>query len=171
MPLLSRQAVRCDQVANIIHQENHFMTLIHELKADTDFFFAIDVSASMQSTDCPGGLSRFDFCKEKTFVFANEAQKVDQDGISIYTFGQDVKAFPDTTPDVLDKVFAAGATECMTQTHLVIKAAYKEHLDRKNQQSAMFIVTDGAPTDQNAVKDVLRQIANEAEDGSFNMAF
>jgi Mg-chelatase subunit ChlD len=44
-----------------------------ELNQGDDFIIAIDVSGSMANTDCPGGLSRFQFALEKTKLFAHEA--------------------------------------------------------------------------------------------------
>ena len=54
-----------------------------ELNAGDDFIFALDVSGSMSTRDTPNGQTRYDFAKEKALAFANEAQKIDTDGISV----------------------------------------------------------------------------------------
>ena len=46
-----------------------------ELNKGDNFIFGVDVSASMQTTDCPNGASRIDYLKEKVIQFANEAGK------------------------------------------------------------------------------------------------
>lgn len=139
-----------------------------ELNQGDDFIIAIDVSGSMATKDCPGGLSRFEAALEKTKVFAHEAAKIDTDGVSVYRFGEKVTKFPDITEDKLDAAIASTPpNECATLTHEVVREAYKEHVDRKNEQTFLFIVTDGAPTDPGAVlktiADITHKVADEKE--------
>jgi Mg-chelatase subunit ChlD len=61
-----------------------------ELNKGDQFIFAIDVSASMGSTDTPSGQSRIDFAKEQTKTFISEASKYDEDGVDVFTFGHQV---------------------------------------------------------------------------------
>lgn len=135
-----------------------------ELNQGDDFIVAIDVSASMQNKDCPNGMTRFDYALEKTKLFAHEASKIDTDGVSIYRFGENVTKFSDITEDKLDAAIGGVPNECATMTHEVIREAYQEHLDRKNEQTFLFVVTDGAPSDQQAVIDTIADITNKMQD-------
>jgi Mg-chelatase subunit ChlD len=143
-----------------------------ELNQGDDFIFLLDVSGSMSATDTPNGQSRYDFAKEKAQAFCREAAKIDTDGISIYRFGHQIKKFSDITPDKIDEAFAGGPNEMSTDTAGAIRAAWEEHLERKNEQTFVLIVTDGAPNDQKAVKDLIIDITNKVKDErEFNIAF
>ena len=61
-----------------------------ELNEGDNFIFGVDVSGSMATTDCPSGMSRIDYLKEKVIQFANEASKWDKDGIDVLTFGHKI---------------------------------------------------------------------------------
>jgi Mg-chelatase subunit ChlD len=134
-----------------------------ELNKGDDFIIGLDISASMQTTDCPGGLSRIKYSLEQFGVFAREAAKWDTDGVSLYAFGASVTAYPDISEDkiqaTIDKLTSL-PLQGATMTHLAIEAAFKEHRDRKNEQTVLFLFTDGAPSDPEAV---LRTIAGITE--------
>lgn len=143
-----------------------------ELNEGDDFIFLIDVSASMGQTDCPGGLSRYDFAKEKALSFCREAAKIDTDGISIFRFGQNVTKFSDITPDKIDSAFAGGPSEMATRTAEALQAAWDEHVERKNEQTFVICVTDGEPTSRAAVKETIVNITNKVKnEREFNIAF
>lgn len=143
-----------------------------ELNQGDDFIIAVDVSASMQNKDCPNGMSRFDYAMEKTKLFAHEAAKIDTDGVSVYRFGEKVTKFSDITEDKLDAAISGMPNECATMTHEVIREAYQEHLDRKNEQTFLLIITDGAPTDQQSVITTIADITNKmADEKEFRIQF
>lgn len=135
-----------------------------ELNQGDDFIFAIDVSGSMSTADTPTGQSRYDFAKEKTIAFCKIADQYDTDGISIYRFGHQITKFKDITADKIDAVFAGGPNEMSTDTAGVIRAAYAEHIEAKNEQTFLIIVTDGQPADANAVRKAIVDITNAVKD-------
>jgi len=133
-----------------------------ELNKGDNFIFAIDVSASMQTTDCPNGASRIEYLKEQVKTFAIEASKWDTDGIDVLTFGQKVTKFNNVTAEkATDIIGALKANEGMTDTAAVIKAAYGMHKEGKYEQTVCFIATDGEPADRNAVKKAIIDITND----------
>lgn len=136
-----------------------------ELNAGDDFIIAMDVSGSMATKDCAGGMSRFEYALEKAKQFAHEAAKIDTDGVSVFRFGEKITKFSDITEDKLDAAIAsAPPNECATMTHEVIRAAYQEHVDRENEQTFLFIITDGAPTDAQAVVSEIAGITQKLKD-------
>lgn len=143
-----------------------------ELNEGDDFIFLLDVSASMGNTDTPTGQTRYDFAKEKAISFCKEAAKIDTDGISIFRFGHQITKFSDITPDKIESAFEGGATEMSTDTAAAIKAAWDEHVERKNEQTFVLIVTDGAPNSKDAVKQAIVDITNKVKDErEFNISF
>jgi len=59
-----------------------------------------------------------------------------------------------------------------TDTAGAIKAAWDEHVERKNEQTFVLIVTDGAPNDKEAVKKTIIDITHAVKDErEFNISF
>lgn len=143
-----------------------------ELNKGDQFIIGLDISGSMGSGDCPGGLTRIAYTRETLKVFVREASKWDPDGVSFYPFGATVHAYRDMKPDDIDTKIAALKLEGATMTHLAITAAYKEHKEKKNEQTFLMIFTDGEPSDPDAVKqaiiDVTKDVSDEKE---FRIAF
>jgi Mg-chelatase subunit ChlD len=144
-----------------------------ELNKGDNFIFAIDVSASMGATDCPGGASRIEYCKEKAIAFATEASKWDEDGIDVLTFGHQITTLGGVSAEEASKkIGGLKATEGATMTHSVIETAYKLHKAKGYKQTVLFVVTDGEPADRGAVKNVIRSIAGEiADEHEFAISF
>lgn len=144
-----------------------------ELNKGDNFIFALDVSASMGTKDCPGGLSRIEFAKEKAIAFTNEASKLDEDGIDLFTFGHAVNLLANVTAQkASDVIGALRANEGSTDTAGVIAAAYKRHKETASKQTFLFLVTDGEPKDRDAVKKTITDISNGlADEHEFAISF
>ena len=136
-----------------------------ELNPGDNFIFGVDVSGSMQNPDWPNGLTRIEFLKEKVIQFAGEAGKYDTDGIDVLTFGQVVTPFPGVTSDKAAEIIGKlKAMEAATMTHLLISEAYKMHKAGGYPQTVLFIATDGAPSNPQAVKDAIIAVAADIKD-------
>lgn len=136
-----------------------------ELNQGDNFIFGIDVSGSMQTADCPGGLTRIEFLKEKVIQFAGEASKYDTDGIDVITFGQQLTNFDGVNGDKAKEVIGKlKAQESATFTDKLITAAFKKHKDGGYKQSVLFVATDGEPSDKAAVKKAIIGITQELKD-------
>lgn len=140
-----------------------------ELNKGDNFIFAIDVSYSMGASDCPGGLKRCDYLKEKVTQFVNEAGKYDDDGIDIITFGAEVHVTQGLTPAKAGELVGlCKAAEGATMTHLAINEAYNLHKTGNNggryEQTVLFIATDGAPSEPQAVIDAIVAVTKDIKD-------
>lgn len=144
-----------------------------ELNKGDNFIFGVDVSASMGATDCPGGLSRIEFLKEKVILFANEAAKWDEDGIDVLAFGHQITPYAGITADKAQEVISKlQANEGQTKTAELIQAAYERHKQGGYEQTVLFVATDGEPSDREAVKRVITDITNNVKDErEFNISF
>ena len=140
---------------------NHF-----EISKEDNFVVLLDVSASMGTADCPGNTLRIEYAKEMAIKLTNEAAQYDDDGVEVYSFGQEVKFIGQATgANATHLITPLGANEMMTNTHLAINKAYEDHKQRKakgnKDQTVVFIVTDGAPTDKIATIDAIVNITKE----------
>lgn len=136
-----------------------------ELNKGDNFIFLFDVSGSMSAADTPSGAPRIDYLKEKLTTFVQEAGKYDDDGIDLITFGHAVTEKAKLTPgNAKDIIASLKANESSTVTDKAIQKAYDLHKNGGYKQTVVFVATDGAPSDQNAVKEVIRKIAGEIKD-------
>jgi Mg-chelatase subunit ChlD len=136
-----------------------------ELNEGDNFIFGVDVSGSMGTSDCPGGMSRIEFLKEKVIQFTNEASKYDSDGIDIITFGHAITPYKGVTADKAKELIGGfKATEASTDTAGLIRKAYEMHKTGGYEQTVLFIATDGAPKSMEEVKTVIRDIASNVKD-------
>lgn len=136
-----------------------------ELNKGDNFIFGVDVSASMQTKDCPGGQSRIECLKEQVITFAREASKWDDDGIDVISFGANINVYKGVTADkAADIIGGLKATEPQTDTAGLITKAYDLHKSGGYAQTVLFVATDGAPSDKEAVKNVIRKIAADIKD-------
>lgn len=144
-----------------------------ELNKGDNFIFGVDVSGSMDATDCPGNTKRIEYLKEKVVAFATEAGKWDTDGIDVLTFGHQITPFLGVTADKAAEIIGKlKATEASTDTAALIRAAYKLHKDGGKEQTVLFIATDGNPNDKDAVKQAIVDITNDVKDErEFNISF
>lgn len=136
-----------------------------ELHKGDQFIIGLDISGSMQSNDCPGGATRFNYTLETMRTFIKEAAKWDPDGISFYAFNNAVKAYRDVaTVEEIDQKIAALKVGGGTSTHLAINEAYKEHKEKNNEQTFFMIFTDGEPSEPEEVKKAIINITNDVKD-------
>lgn len=143
-----------------------------ELRKGDDFVIALDISASMRNTDCPGGLTRYKYALEQCHQFAHEAAKYDTDGVSAYTFGANVNAHENVTADKLDALLSSTSFEGATNTHLLVQAVYNEHVKNGNEQTCLMIFTDGEPSDPAALLKTIADITQKLKSNEeFTMIF
>ncbi len=148
-----------------------------ELNKGDQFIFALDVSMSMNQKDCPGNLSRIEYSKEQAKVFAAEAGKYDPDGADYLTFGEKITKYWNQSPEDAAKLIdGLKASEGSTDTAGAISTAWERAKELRangcTDNIVLFIVTDGAPNDREAVKITIRKIAETLDNGEeFGISF
>lgn len=145
----------------------------YEINKGDQVFVAIDVSGSMQGPSTVAGKTRIELVKERTLKFISDASKIDPDGITLYTFGRQIKKLGDVTVEQAAGVIeGVAAVEGATHTHQIVQTIYEDMKARRaageTNNLLAFIITDGEPTGESSqaqVADTLRNIANEQTDG------
>lgn len=124
-----------------------------------DIEFLLDKSGSMATNDCPGGKSRWQYAQETTTALATLAEKHDPDGITVVPFAGSYKVHEGVTAAKVAQVFQEHSPMGSTNTAAVLKARLDACFDRKakgvGKSTCMFVLTDGAPDDQQAVADTI----------------
>lgn len=143
-----------------------------ELKKGDSFIVALDISASMRNTDCPGDMSRYQYALEQCKQFAHEASKYDSKGVTILTFGATVHNAGHVTEDKIDGLLKTNNFEGATNTNQVIQAAYDQHVKEGAKQTCLMIFTDGEPSNPDAVLKTIADITNKMKSNEeFTMIF
>lgn len=136
-----------------------------ELNKGDNLAFIFDVSYSMQGKDTPTTASRLDFAKEKAIALVNQAVKYDPDGVDIGVFGKGARWIGKSTAENAgDLIGGLKPTDGQTDTHAAIQLAYDLHVKNGHQQTFLFLVTDGEPSDRDLVKKTIADIAEKLKD-------
>lgn len=144
------------------------MASAFELSKGDQFIIGCDISGSMRTPDCPGGVTRFSYMVETMKAFVSAAAEWDPDGVSFYTFNDELKAFPNVTSvEEINKKIATLRPGGGTGTHLAITAAYKEHKAAKSSKTYLMLFTDGEPSlpveVERAIVAITKDVQNELE--------
>lgn len=135
-----------------------------------DFILLVDMSGSMSTKDTPTGQTRWDYAKEGAEALARECEKYDQDGITVGVFNgkwmihENIKAGSED----LHNIFTHNQPGGNTNTAGVLDAVLAPYLlARPNAKPLTIIcVTDGEPTSQQDVVDVIVNATKKIEDDS-----
>lgn len=136
-----------------------------ELDTGDNLQFIFDVSFSMNEKDTPTGANRLDYAKEKAIGLANAAVKYDPDGVEIGVFGKGARWIGKATAENAgDLIGPLKPTDGQTDLHLAIRLGYESHVRNGNQQTFCFLVTDGEPSDRDAVRNEIAAITEKLRD-------
>lgn len=128
--------------------------------ADYDFVVLIDKSGSMETQDCPGGKSRWQYAKEYAESIAMKAGQFDTNGIDVVLFAGAAKLFEGVTADKVTQIFTENSPGGSTNTADALKLVLDSYNKRKAAGTAkpiiVICVTDGVPDDQKALEEVIK---------------
>lgn len=126
-----------------------------------DYTLIIDKSGSMATADMPGGKTRWVSAQESTFALASEMEKLDPDGLTLYTFASNFKRYENVTSSKVSDIWKENNPMGGTELHLVLKDAFDDFLTRKGKGQLkangdfIIVVTDGEPSDRKAVANLI----------------
>lgn len=134
-----------------------------------DTIVLIDRSGSMGSS-AKGFASRWDAAKELTTGIASLAAKVDDDGITVITFGGQFNAGSDVVDGIKDSaavtaLFGGRGPGGSTPTAEALEAAFAKKFS-SGKKAIIFVVTDGEPNDKTAVENSIIAAASKIKDAS-----
>jgi uncharacterized protein YegL len=114
----------------------------------------VDNSASMGTKDCPGGISRWQWCKDHISELYIEDKGVLQQNISIVTFDSNFHSRQNCSPSELQSVFAGGDPTGETNMGPALDEAFllvRRQLDM-GKPAIVSVISDGRPSDVERVK-------------------
>lgn len=151
------------------------MTITATNLSEYDIVLAIDKSGSMQTTDRPGGLTRWKASEESALALAHAAAKYDADGITVVVFNNSHKIYENVTPDKVSQVFQENEPQGGTDTAGMLKAVFEAYFANKakgGKPQIIQVITDGAPNDQNAVaQEIIKATSKMDRDEELSVQF
>lgn len=123
--------------------------------------FVVDNSASMGTKDCPGEVSRWQWCRDHIkSLYAEDKGKLEKN-ISIITFDNNFRSHRNSAPAELTGVFQTSTPTGETMMAPALQEAFSlvaRPLDQ-NRPAVICVITDGRPSDSDSVKQgLIRQV-------------
>lgn len=125
-----------------------------------DLVVLIDRSGSMDTTDCPGATSRWQWCRDQIANLSNETAGLMPHGFSLILFNNHCKSFPGVDTNSILQAFVNNKPDGGTDMASAVSKVLKEHRERKSINSpqprlVVAIITDGVPGDERALRNTL----------------
>jgi Mg-chelatase subunit ChlD len=138
------------------------------LLTEYDSIVLVDRSGSMNSAVAKFG-TRWNEAKEITLGLAGLASKVDDDGITVISFGGNFDAKRDVqdgvTVEAVQKLFDTQSPAGSTPLADALEAAFAKKFS-SSKKAVIFVVTDGEPDDKNGVASAIKKAASKLDDAS-----
>jgi hypothetical protein len=154
-----------DSTKQVGYEDRATMNENHEILKNRDYTLIIDKSGSMAITDEDEEKikkeqlmkTRWELMKESTIALASKCEKLDPDGITVYTFSTNFKRYSDVTARKVVQIFEDDEPFGNTNLAGVLKAALDDYFQRKSSGQVklngetILVVTDGEADDPLAV--------------------
>jgi hypothetical protein len=119
------------------------------LIANYNLELIVDRSKSMQKPDCPGGLSRWDWCGQQSGQLAKSLAPFTPNGLTIIPFAGEYDVFEHASPQNIDKMFNNINLQSGTRLFEPLTErldSYFAHRKPNSKPLLIVIVTDGIPS-------------------------
>jgi len=114
-----------------------------------DYILAVDASSSM-AIALPSGQTRWESVAEAAFGLALAVEKLDPDGIEVYTFASKVQEFGNATAQTIANIFRDrepfGSTNLTALLDLILQKKWQPEVPL-----TLLVITDGQPDDKASV--------------------
>lgn len=119
--------------------------------ADYDVELIVDQSMSMRRRDCPGGLSRWQWCGVQANELARALSQVAPGGLTITTFAGSYDVLKNANPSDVEQLFVANNFSFGTRLSAPLKNRLNNFFNNKTPKSKpllIAVITDGVPQPQ-----------------------
>ncbi|MBX9690211.1 MAG: VWA domain-containing protein [Candidatus Obscuribacterales bacterium] len=141
--------------------------------ADFELELIVDESSSMLRRDCPGDLSRWEWCGEQLSDLSRQLSPYVQQGFTLVTFSSDYEVLKNATPEDLVERFNKHLLDVGTRLSLPLNSRLKHYFETKNSSSKpllIVVITDGMPHPRtepalviDSIIDASKRVKNERE--------
>lgn len=136
-------------------------TLSDDQLRGCDFLVLIDHSGSMGDPSLRrSGFTRFEELQEDAIALAREAQKFDDDGLTVIAFSSAVRVFDGVKADAVSKVFGEVAPRGGTNLTDALQAAIAK-IEASAKNGIILCFTDGVPDNEQMVYETINSAGNK----------
>lgn len=134
-----------------------------------DYTLIIDNSASMANLSAKGEKSKWLALQESTFALACKCEELDSDGITVYLFSHKFQRFDHVTSAKVAQIFKENQPAGITNLVGVLQDAINNYFARKSAGKTkpngeiILVVTDGIPSDRQAVYEIIINATHKME--------
>lgn len=124
------------------------------LLSNYEIVIVIDKSGSMNETDCPGGLSRWDWCREQLLSFTSQTSSVFRNGITVALFSSGFQVFRGVDFSVVPNIFSKNMPSGGTYMAKPLSQILDEYFGRRDSSPSstrkllIQVISDGEPSDR-----------------------
>jgi len=121
-----------------------------------DVVIVLDKSGSMDERDCPGGMSRWDWCRDQMMSLTAQISSVFKSGITVALYSSDYDIFRNVDLGYVTRIFGENSPSGGTYTGKVMEAVFDDYFARRasnpnTRKLLVQVVTDGDPSDKGAL--------------------
>lgn len=118
-----------------------------------DVVIVLDKSGSMDERDCPGGMSRWDWCRDQMMSLTAQISSVFRTGITVALYSSDYDIFRNVDLGYVTRIFGENSPSGGTYTGKVMEAVFDDYFARRasnpnTRKLLVQVVTDGDPSDK-----------------------
>ncbi|MDR3616129.1 MAG: hypothetical protein P4L53_21400 [Candidatus Obscuribacterales bacterium] len=176
-PLLPLRANLANQAPLTAGMSNaNFNMTAAEQMRNHDVCILIDKSSSMLERDCPGDLSRWEWCQQQSRGLAQACAQA-ASNLTVALFSSDYTIYEHVQPGIIPAIFAANkpwnGTKLAPPLTAMLTGYFKERsINPHARPLIVAVITDGCPKDMNDVEHVIIDAANNTvKEGEISISF
>ena len=120
---------------------------LQDVLANHDLAIIIDRSGSMSTKDCPGGLSRWQWCSKQASQLAQAAVQASS-AITVMFFNNELQIFDNVSPKNLPTLFTNYSPAGGTILAAPLTAQLDRYFAKRTKPLIMVVISDGIPQDR-----------------------
>jgi hypothetical protein len=176
-PLLPMRGNLANQAPLISGMQNSAfnMTAADQMR-NHDVCILIDKSSSMLERDCPGDLSRWEWCQQQSRDLAQACAQASSN-LTVALFSSDYTIYEHVRPNLIPAIFSANkpwnGTKLAPPLTAMLTGYFKERsINPHARPLIVAVITDGCPKDMGDVEHTIIDAANNTvKDGEISISF
>ena len=142
-----------------------------------DIVLLIDKSSSMKERDCPGGLSRWEWCREQTMNLSRATSSTLPKGLSVVLFSTGTHVFASVNVNDIPRIFSMYSPGGFTNESGALDRTFTDYFNRREQAHGkvkpllIAVITDGLPSNPQGVRDVIIDASHNVRPDEMKMTF
>lgn len=131
-----------------------------------DVVVVIDKSGSMNETDCPGNVSRWEWCRDQLLNFTNQTAAVFKNGITVVLFSSNYREFKNVDFSLIPQIFESNSPGGGTYMAKPLSQIFDEYFQKRDSSPSpvrkllIEVITDGDPSDRGDLFETVSRATN-----------